>query len=253
MDRIRLLNNTNYKNRTNNLKVTNKRLFLLYKKTKNLYRDENLENFGLGKENPEYRCDVLGATNVTEDYYLNTYLLIPVGTIFPYAGISEPNGYLLCNGSAVGRMNYTRLFNVISTLYGTGDGTTTFNLPDLRGRVPIGSGNGGGLTSRNMGVIGGSETHTLSVSEMPSHNHTGTTNNGGDHNHTIDNQIQKNFTNTPGSLDDESDEINCVDLIQRTTNNAGVHNHTFTTDNSGGGNSHNIMQPFIVINYIIRY
>lgn len=150
-------------------------------------------------------------------------------------------------------MNYTRLFNVISTLYGTGVDDTTFNLPDLRGRVPIGSGNGGGLTSRNMGVIGGSETHTLSVSEMPSHNHTGTTNNGGDHNHTIDNQIQKNFTNTPGSLDDESDEINCVDLIQRTTNNAGVHNHTFTTDNSGGGNSHNIMQPFIVINYIIRY
>lgn len=68
--------------------------------------------------------------------------LVPTGGIIPYGGSSAPANYLLCDGSAVSRSTYATLFGVISTSYGVGDGSTTFNLPDLRGRVPVGAGTG---------------------------------------------------------------------------------------------------------------
>lgn len=86
-------------------------------------------------------------------------------------------GALLCNGQAVSRTTYAKLFAAIGTTYGVGDGTTTFNVPDLRGCTMIGAGQGSGLTNRVLGGRGGAESVTLDVTMIPSHNHGGQTNN----------------------------------------------------------------------------
>ena len=80
------------------------------------------------------------------------------GTILPWSASSLPTGFLECAGAAVSRSTYSDLFGVIGTTYGTGDGSSTFNLPDLQGRTAIGSGSGSGLSSRSLGATGGFET-----------------------------------------------------------------------------------------------
>jgi len=95
-----------------------------------------------------------------------------VGEIIPYAGNTSPEAkWLLCNGASLLRSDYPNLFDVLGTTYGSADGSH-FNLPDLRGRVPLGAGTGTGLTPRALGDSFGEETHTLIVSETPSHSHT---------------------------------------------------------------------------------
>ena len=95
--------------------------------------------------------------------------LAPVGSILAYAGSSAPTGWLLCQGQAVSRSTYAALYAAIGTVYGTGDGSTTFNLPDLQGRTVIGSGSGSGLTARTLAAKIGEETHTLTIAEIPAH------------------------------------------------------------------------------------
>ena len=90
---------------------------------------------------------------------------VPPGTIAMHAG-ARPNGWLTCNGSAVSRATYPDLFAVIGTTYGPGDGSTTFNLPDLRDRFALGA-----TSTRRAGATGGAETHTLTEAEMPTHGH----------------------------------------------------------------------------------
>lgn len=92
--------------------------------------------------------------------------LVPVGVVQDFAGSSAPTGWLLCDGSAISRTTYAKLFAVVSTTYGAGDGSTTFNLPDAQGRMTIGAGSGSGLTARSLGDTGGSETDSI-----PAHNH----------------------------------------------------------------------------------
>lgn len=98
-------------------------------------------------------------------------LAVPAGSIFPFGGTTIPTDFLECDGAAVSRASYPDLFTAIGTTWGAGNGTTTFNLPDLRGRTPIGVGTGTGLTARTLGGTGGTETHTLSTAEMPAHSH----------------------------------------------------------------------------------
>lgn len=94
--------------------------------------------------------------------------LMPTGTVIAYAGSATPTGYLACDGSAVSRTTYAALFTAISTTWGVGDGVTTFNVPDLRGRQLIGSGTGAGLTARTLGTQNiGAETVTLDTLNMP--------------------------------------------------------------------------------------
>lgn len=96
----------------------------------------------------------------------------PTGAVLSYGGASAPSGWLLCDGSAVSRTTYADLFTALGTAFGVGDGSTTFNLPDLRGRAPIGTGQGSGLTNRVLADQVGAETHVLTMNEMPSHSHT---------------------------------------------------------------------------------
>lgn len=92
---------------------------------------------------------------------------IPVGAVMPFGGASAPADHLLCQGQAVSRTTYADLFAVIGTTYGAGDGATTFNLPDLRERVPIGRG------TRALGTKGGTTSHTHSLGAAGVHSHAG--------------------------------------------------------------------------------
>ena len=167
----------------------------------------------------------------------------PVGTVITYAGSTAPAGWLVCDGSAVARAGtgtYAALFAVISTNYGAGDGSTTFNLPDLRGRTAIGSGNGTatGHTQHNLATTSGEETHTLIIGEMPSHNH-GVTDPGHSHGMAL--------LNIYGS-----GSFNAVISGGGSTNtNPNVTGITVNTN--GGGTAHNTMMPFTTLNYLIRY
>lgn len=168
------------------------------------------------------------------------------GEIRLFGSTNVPSGWLRCDGAAVSRTTYGALFAVIGTDWGDGDGSTTFNLPDLRGRVPIGAGDGGALlTNRTLGQTGGAETHTLTEAEMPSHNHIGTTSTDGNHTHNISGATELaagNFIETAGA----------ADFRALSTQAAGNHNHTFTTSTKGSDNAHNNMQPFSVVNFIIK-
>src|SRR3990167_4751750 len=106
--------------------------------------------------------------------------MIP-GVIVQTARSSAPTGWLLCDGTAVNRTTYADLFAILSTTFGVGDGATTFNLPDFRGRTVMGVGTGSGLTARAMADNVGVETHILTSTEMASHTHTQVS-----HNHTQD-------------------------------------------------------------------
>lgn len=97
---------------------------------------------------------------------------LPVGAMVEFAAAGAPAGWLPCDGAAVARNAYASLFAAIGTVWGTGDGSTTFNVPDTRGKVLVGTGQGPGLTNRALGSSGGAETHTLAASEMPAHGHT---------------------------------------------------------------------------------
>lgn len=185
----------------------------------------------------------------------------PAGSLQMYAGATAPFGYLLCNGAAVSRTTYAALFAVIGATYGGGDGLNTFNLPDLRGRGPIGVGTGAGLTARALGGTGGAETVTLDGTMIPGHTHTGTTDSNGSHAHTSNaTGGQGNYglaiadgTNTVTSTDSSAGGLNVWTVPAALSINAnGAHTHTFTTGSTGGGSAHANMQPWLAVNFIIK-
>jgi len=150
---------------------------------------------------------------------------LPVGTLVPFGGASIPSGWLECNGAAVSRITYADLFAVVGTTYGAGDGSTTFNLPDLRGRTSIGKGTGSGLTPRALGATGGAETHTLSAAEMPAHTHATTLRSD-----TVAGALQSTAGQSDGSI-----------------------TVSYTSTSAGGGGAHNNLPPFVVTAWLIKY
>lgn len=152
-------------------------------------------------------------------------VFFPTGVQVPYGGATAPTGFLLCDGSAVSRTTYAGLFAVIGTTYGAGDGSTTFTLPDKRGRTSIGSGTGSGLTARTRGTKGGEENHLLTQGELPAHTHT---------------------TAIPTNLGTGGGGSSYAGV----TVNEG--NPTFTSSSTGGGAAHNTMMPYEVDTWIIK-
>lgn len=158
-----------------------------------------------------------------------------VGEIIPYAGPNSPRSdWILCNGASLLRVDFPDLFTVVGTTYGAAD-ISHFNIPDLRGRVPLDYGAGSGLTNRVLGSVGGEENHVLSVSELAAHTHT-------DAGHThLDNNATPTVIN--GGL--EAPAIAATSSVTAT----GSGNASLT--DTGSDSPHNNMQPFLAINYLI--
>jgi microcystin-dependent protein len=156
---------------------------------------------------------------------------MPVGTVLPFAGDTAPAGFLLCDGSTPSRAEYPALFAVIKTKYGAGDGSTTFTLPDLRARFPVGAGQGTvddlghPLSNRPLASTGGREAHTLTVDQMPAHTHD---------------EGNVRFWSASGNWQWPWDG---------TANNAIQNAQTGAT---GGGQSHPNVPPFVALNWIIK-
>lgn len=157
-------------------------------------------------------------------------LILPAGSIIPYAGNTAPDGYILCDGSAVSRSTYSKLFTAIGTSYGSGDGSSTFNVPNLKGKVPVGY-NSGETEFNSMGKTGGSKTVTLTTQQIPSHTHELTTSSG----YGFDASIKGN---------DGGNTIVLAHLDGVTPESVA---------NAGGGQSHENLQPYVTVNYIIKY
>lgn len=195
----------------------------------------------------------------------------PAGIIMPFAGSTAPQGYLLCDGSAVDRTTYATLFGVIGTTYGAGDGSTTFNVPDLSGRVVIGVSG-----SHALGTTGGSETVTLSANELPAHSHEVPQHGHGDtiaaktpvlsHSITTQPSFTYNKPNTSNMSSGSGVYSSTNNQSATRTTNVAIADHSasscvvegsvddcaaFNTQVSGGGAAHNNMQPFVSISYII--
>jgi microcystin-dependent protein len=158
---------------------------------------------------------------------------VPAGVVLDFAGATPPTGYLICQGQAVSRATYSTLFGVIGTTWGAGNGSTTFNLPDFRRRVTVGSGGTGTSTlGNNLANSGGAEVHTLTINEIPSHDHNLKANSLNDANRgalratgfePLIHENYKTYTNTRQQIDD-----------------------------TGGDLPHNNIQPSVIVNKIIK-
>lgn len=157
-----------------------------------------------------------------------------IGEIIPFAGSASPDdNWLLCNGASLAIADYPSLYDVIGDIYGSED-SSHFNLPDLRGRAPIGYGAGVDLTERTIGSIGGEEDHQLTVMELAAHSH-----NDSGHSHSIGGAVT-GLAVAPGEL------TVLVPSIPTTTGSAEA-----DIQQSGEDEPHNNMQPWIAINYLI--
>lgn len=200
--------------------------------------------------------------------------IMPSGVVLPYAGSTVPAGWLLCAGQAVSRTDFAGLFTAIGTTYGVGDGSTTLNLPDLRGRVVAGrddmggtaanrlTSGGSGITGTTLGAAGGAQTHALSQAEMPSHSHTQqgsfvSGNQSADHTHTFSGTtggMNANVSHTHtsfdayrtpvntrvggGTLSGGTDSTTFTDTARTTTAANVDHGHEYSGTTSGMSASH---------------
>lgn len=181
---------------------------------------------------------------------------VPTGAYADFAGTVAPFGYLACDGSAVNRLTFSALFAVIGTLYGAGDGSTTFNLPNFSRRVAVGSGGtASGVLGNTVSSLGGAETHTLTSGEVPAgtynvndpqHHHVGgiPDSAGGSYYGMV---APHNATSSPSDRDALTAGLASGNSYQTSNESTGIG----ITDNNGGG-AHTIMQPSIVVLKIIK-
>ena len=148
---------------------------------------------------------------------------LPIGSMVPFGSINVPAGWLVCDGSEVSRTTYSELFAVIGTSYGAGDGSTTFNLPNKKGRNSVGL-DTSDTDFNTIGKTGGEKTHTLTIEEMPEHNHYG----------------------SPLGTNNMSTNYQAGDNVY-----LGV-GYNGSTSNTGGNQPHNNVQPFEVDQWIIK-
>ena len=230
----------------------------------------------------------LSITNESGNLLVNHKNFLPCGSIVNYSGDTAPDGWLICNGSEKSKTTYSALFSIIGAKYGAGS-TENFTLPDLRDRVPVGYKSG----TNNLGDISGNSSITLTTNQMPSHTHIGTTDGSGSHTHTgttdlngahihsitdpghthsqttINDDYNNSGSSPPGFSADSagtktwnniSTETTGISINSDgshthtfTTNSNGSHSHSFTTGSSGSGQTIDIRNKYIVLNYIIKY
>ena len=165
---------------------------------------------------------------------------IPTATIVPWSSASIPTGFLECNGQAVSRSTYAALFAIVATTYGTGDGSSTFNVPNLSDNVAVGKSNnkalgatGGANTVTSTGNVGGSTANaTLSTGQLASHNHG-----------------MPVGQNAPGSGYATGRQIT---QTQNTSNAGSGQGHSHNMSATFTGDSTSVVQPFLTVIYIIK-
>lgn len=203
---------------------------------------------------PTESGQVLTATGPSSAPEWKQYL--PPGVIMPFAGTYAPPGWLLCNGQGVSRTDFAALFAVLGTTYGAGNGSTSFNVPDLRGRVVAGLDNMGSFPANvvqaaeadTLGGKAGTETHTLTEAQMPNHNH-GASDSGHSH------QYYANIQHSDGTL--VTGEYITANLAygsarRRYMDYTQGANAVVSVGAKGGGGAHPNMQPTMFMSYIIK-
>lgn len=181
---------------------------------------------------------------------------VPIGAVTDFAGTVAPENWILCYGQAISRTTYSSLFAVTGTAYGSGDGSTTFNVPDFRGRVGAGKDDMGGvsasritgvsgLSGTTLGSGGGTQFVTLDISQIPNHNHGGSTAFDGAHGHTFQQQtlVGSNVNTGPSVIASGGRSTESV-------GGTGVHQHVIPAQ--GGSQGHPNVQPTIIMNKIIK-
>jgi microcystin-dependent protein len=176
-------------------------------------------------------------------------LSVPAGVISQFAGSTAPSGYLLCQGQTLSTTAYANLFSTIGYTYGGGG--TSFKVPDLQSRIPVGKGPDAEFD--NLGETGGAKTVAITEAQMPSHNHSGTTSTNGSHSHNMNDSYLEGVyspsgTSTAFAGNRQYSGWGDTRYIQAN----GDHSHSFTTNLTGSGQGHNNLQPYIVVNYIIK-
>jgi len=170
-----------------------------------------------------------------------------IGEVRMFAGNFAPRAFALCEGQLLAISNHTALFSILGTMYG-GDGRSTFGLPDLQGRVPVGSlamGNGPGLQSYSQGTKGGNETETIIQSQMPNHTHTVTGYTRALTSTTLVKGPVGNFIPETGARSGKYFADGPTDIA---LNENSLDVQIGTTGNT---QSHNNLPPFLAINYVV--
>jgi microcystin-dependent protein len=156
-----------------------------------------------------------------------------IAEISMFAGTFAPRGWAFCDGQILPISQNTALFSLIGTIYG-GDGRTTFALPDLRGRVPVGPRTGPGLSDYSLGARGGSEDNTIAVNNMPAHTHTVSLG-----------------AKEEGNTDDPNGAFVAGNGMTSFGTTSDITLASATTDSEGAGQPVNNRQPYLAINFII--
>lgn len=184
--------------------------------------------------------------------------MVPVGGAVRWYSDTIPADYAPPDGRALSRTSYAALFALWGTRYGAGDGSTTFNMPDERGRAAVQAGAGPSLSNRALGWSGGAETHQLTVDQLPVHNHPVniTTSHSGEHQHRQGSEALYNDFGGGAHVGNRNYPATSVNQSYRNQNTSidGGHSHSVSgnTDNRGAGQAHNNMQPSFAAHWIIR-
>ena len=211
--------------------------------------------------------NITGAVTATQsDLNSATSSNMPSGAILAFAGSSAPTGFLICDGSAISRSTYASLFAIISTTYGVGDGSNTFNLPDLRERVIAGKTSSAslltsgvsGITSTTLGNTGGVQGVTLTSGQsgLPAHNHSLTMNahthsfTSPPHSHTVTgvtgSGLGAGVVAGGGTVTTSSVAVTGTNSTETTTGTIG------NVTASNASSAHTNVQPTIILNYCIK-